>query len=140
MCRGHDPFLSGQSALPSLPIYHQCAPPPFSIFREKNAFSALFWSKFQLLRCKFSKFSFPRPLIFQGKSVLLTLLFETCEAHTPQKKLSGPPVISTPSWYSHAYILFVQRCSPLPTKFNFDFIFTLTQLLYHKILQIMNTF
>ena len=34
----------------------------------------------------------------------------------------------------------VQRCSPLPTKFNFDFIFTLTQLLYYKILQIMNTF
>ena len=29
----------------------------------------------------------------------------------------------------------VQRCSPLPTKFNFDFIFTLIQLLYYKILQ-----
>ena len=29
----------------------------------------------------------------------------------------------------------VQRCYPLPTKFNFDFIFTLTQLLYYKILQ-----
>ena len=29
----------------------------------------------------------------------------------------------------------MQRCSPLPTKFNFDFIFTLTQLLYYKILQ-----
>ena len=24
----------------------------------------------------------------------------------------------------------VQRCFPLPTKFNFDFIFTLTQLMY----------
>ena len=34
----------------------------------------------------------------------------------------------------------VQRCSPLPSKFNFDFIFTPTQLLYNKILQIMNTF
>ena len=34
----------------------------------------------------------------------------------------------------------VQRCSPLPTKFNFDFIFTLTPLLYNKILQIMKTF
>ena len=29
----------------------------------------------------------------------------------------------------------VQRCYPLLTKFNFDFIFTLTQLLYYKILQ-----
>ena len=35
----------------------------------------------------------------------------------------------------------VQRCSPLPLKFDFDFIFTLvTQLLYYKILHIMNTF
>ena len=25
MCRGHDPLFSGQSTLPSLPIYHQCA-------------------------------------------------------------------------------------------------------------------
>ena len=32
----------------------------------------------------------------------------------------------------------VQRCSPLPTKFNFDFIFTLSQLLYYKILKLMN--
>ena len=31
-------------------------------------------------------------------------------------------------------------CSPLPTKFNFGFIFTLTPQLYSKILQIMNTF
>ena len=29
----------------------------------------------------------------------------------------------------------VQRFSPLPTKFNFDFVFTLTKLLYYKILQ-----
>ena len=34
----------------------------------------------------------------------------------------------------------VQRCSPLPTKFNFDFFFTLSQLLYYKILQKINTF
>ena len=25
MCRGHDHLFSGQSTLPSLPIYHQCA-------------------------------------------------------------------------------------------------------------------
>ena len=25
MCRGHDPLFSGQSPLPSLPIYCQCA-------------------------------------------------------------------------------------------------------------------
>ena len=33
MCRGHDPFFSGQSPLPSPPIYRQCAalvPPVFN--------------------------------------------------------------------------------------------------------------
>ena len=33
MCRGHDSLFSGQSPLPSLPIYHQCAalvPPVFN--------------------------------------------------------------------------------------------------------------
>ena len=34
----------------------------------------------------------------------------------------------------------VQRYSPLPTKFNFDSIFTLTPLLYYKKLRIMTTF
>ena len=32
----------------------------------------------------------------------------------------------------------VQSCPPLPTKFNFDFIFTLAQLLYYEILKIVN--
>ena len=49
---------------------------------------------------------------------------------------------------SHKYTKLVQSCinlnvqrySHLPTKFNFDFIFTLTPLLYYKKLQIMNTF
>ena len=62
MCRGHDPLFSGQSALPSLPIYHQCA--HFQFLEEKIAFSALFWPKFWLSRCKYSKFLSPRPLIF----------------------------------------------------------------------------
>ena len=40
----------------------------------------------------FSKFSFSRPLFFQGKFTLQTLLLETCVAHTCQKKkLSAPP-------------------------------------------------
>ena len=36
MCRGHDPLFWGQSRLPSLPIYRQCAAlvTPFSIFRK----------------------------------------------------------------------------------------------------------
>ena len=40
MCRGHDPLCSGQSALPSPPIY------PHFQFLENSAFSALFWPNF----------------------------------------------------------------------------------------------
>ena len=66
MCRGHDPLFSGQSALPSLPISHQCAVhmPPFSNFRKKK--SVLFGGKFSALQRQISKFLLPRPLIFQG--------------------------------------------------------------------------
>ena len=47
------PF-SGQSALPSLPIYHHCAThmPPFSIFRKILHFQTCFQSKFQLCALK----------------------------------------------------------------------------------------
>ena len=42
--------------------------PPFSNFRKNFNFQPCFGQKFQLSRRKFSKFTFPRPLIFQGKS------------------------------------------------------------------------
>ena len=61
MCHRHDPHFSGQSALPSLPIYHQCTahiPLPFSIFKKICHFQPCFWLKFQLSRCKLL---FPRP-------------------------------------------------------------------------------
>ena len=49
MCCGHDPLFSGQSPLPSLPIYRQCAalvtPGRFQLL-ENFWFSAMFWPKF----------------------------------------------------------------------------------------------
>ena len=83
------PHFSGQSALPSLPIYHQCVahvPPILIIF-----FLSFFNCKFQHSRCKFSKFSFPRPFVFQEKSAPSTLLLGTRVAHTHQKKVECPP-------------------------------------------------
>ena len=79
MCRGDDPLFLGQSALPSLPIHHQCAVymPPLLIIRKILHFWPCFWAKLQFSRCKFSKFLFPGPLIFQGKSAPQTLLLET---------------------------------------------------------------
>ena len=62
MCRGHDYPFSGQSALPSLPIYHQCAahvPLHFQFLDKFCIFSLFLWPKFQLSRRKFAKFSFP---------------------------------------------------------------------------------
>ena len=74
MCCSQDSCFTGQSTFPILPIYHQCAAhaphPHFQFSEEHFAHSALFWSKFELSRCKFCHFLFPRPLIFQGKSSL----------------------------------------------------------------------
>ena len=78
MCRGHDLF-SGQSALAKFTInVSLMCPPPFKSL-ENVAFSALFWPEFQLSRRKFSKCSFPRPLIFL-KENLLPIHLETCVA------------------------------------------------------------
>ena len=64
------PFFqaSRRSLAYNLPSLRRSCALHFQILPKKIPFSALFWSKFQLSRSKFSKFSFPRPLIFQGKS------------------------------------------------------------------------
>ena len=51
MCHGHELF-SGQSVLPSLPIFHQCAThvPPIFKFYKTFAFSALFLAKISALK------------------------------------------------------------------------------------------
>ena len=62
------PFFGGQSALPSLPISHQCAN-----FFFLNAFSALLLAKFSALKIE-AKF-----------------LLETSAAHPPKKVEYPPP-------------------------------------------------
>ena len=63
--------FSGQSALPSLPIYHQCAvhmptPPPFSNVRKKCIFSLVFGQNYSSQEAKFPNI---RSQDFQGKPV-----------------------------------------------------------------------
>ena len=84
MCRGHDPLFSGQSPLPSPPIYHQCAAvvPPFSIFRKFLHFQPCFGQNSSCLNPKFFKFSFPRPPFFKENSL-------------PR------PYILKPMWHTH---------------------------------------
>ena len=89
MCRGHDPFFFRPPGAPvptNLPSLRRSNAPIFK-FLKNFPFSALFWSKFQLSRRKFSNFLFPRPLIFQGKSRSLDPTFgNPCGTHPPKKK------------------------------------------------------
>ena len=66
MYRGHDPLFSGQSALPSLPNYHQCAThvPPIFNFLKKITFSALFLAKISQ-EAKFLNFRSQDPSFFK---------------------------------------------------------------------------
>ena len=68
------PFFRPVST-PNLPsMCRSCAPPPFSILRKNLYFQPCFLSKFQLSRCKFAKFLFPRLLIFQRNVCSLVII------------------------------------------------------------------
>ena len=87
MCCSHDSLLLGQSALPSLPNYHQCTAhvPPFSIIRKKLHFQPYFRPKFQLSRCKISEFLLWRPLIFQGSPLPRPYFWKPAQQILPKK-------------------------------------------------------
>ena len=85
MCHSHDLF-SGQSAFPSLPIFHQCAthvPPPFSNFRNICIFSFVFGQNFSSQEAKFQNFPSHDPSFSQPMW------------HIPTKKVECPPPGST---------------------------------------------
>ena len=90
MCRQHDPFFqaSRSSLVYQLPSVHCPCAPIFNLLK-KFAFWALFWPKFQLSRCIFSKFSFPRPIICQEKSWKSV-------GHTHQKKKKKKSCVPLP--------------------------------------------
>ena len=94
MCRGHDPLFSGQSALPSLPIYHQCTVhvPPFSIFRKFCIFSLVLGQNFSSQDPKFLNFCSQDPSVFKENPLLRPYFWKPLR-HIPtkKKKLSAPP-------------------------------------------------
>ena len=98
MCRGHDPLFSGQSALPSLPIYHHCAalvPPHFQILEKFPIFSSCFGQNFSSQDANFPNFRSQDPLFFK-KNPLPRPYFWKPVWHTPtNKKLSAPPGFSS---------------------------------------------
>ena len=94
--RSHDPFFffffSGQSALPSLPIFHQFAAhvPHIFNFRKNLHLQSCFGPKFQFSRCKMSQFLLLRPLIFKKKKHSLDSTFGNPRGTYSSKKLSAP--------------------------------------------------
>ena len=91
MCRGYDPLFSGQSALSSLPIYHQCAAqvPPIFKFLKKNCIFSLVLAKILALK---TQIFVPKTPHFSRKICSLDPTLETRVAHTHQKKkVECPP-------------------------------------------------
>ena len=91
MCRGHDPLFSGQSALPSLPIY--IAPllcPPFSNFIKIFHFQHCFGQNFSSQDANFPNFRSLDPSFFK-KNPLPRHYFWKPVWHIPTKKNWVPP-------------------------------------------------
>ena len=87
MCCGHDPLLSGQSALPSLPIYHQCVAhvPPFSFLGKKFHFQPCFGQNLSSQGANFPNFRSQDPSFFK-ENLLPRPYFWKPVWHTPTKK------------------------------------------------------
>ena len=98
------PPFSGQSPLPSPPIYHQCAAlmTPFSIFRKVLDFQPCFGQNSSSLDPIFFQFSFPRPPIFKENSLPRPYIVKPAWHTSTKKKLSAPPG-SQPCWNSRGY-------------------------------------
>ena len=93
MCRGHDPLFSGQSALPSLLIYHHCAalmPPHFQIFEKFSIFSLVLVQNFSSQDANFPNFRSLDPSFFK-ENPLPRPYFWKPVWHIPTKKKSWVP-------------------------------------------------
>ena len=90
MCHGHDLLFSGQSVLPSLSIYHQCAIDVtlsnFQCVLQNFGFLALFLAEIQALQMQIFKIFVPKPPHFSRKICSIDPTFETCPTHTHPKK------------------------------------------------------
>ena len=94
------PPFSGQSELPSLPIYHQCAVhvPPFSIFRKFCIFSLVLGQNFSSQDPKFLNFRSQDPSVFKENPLLRPYFWKPLRHIPAKKKLSAPPRVRI-SWF-----------------------------------------
>ena len=95
MCCGHDPLFSGQSALPSPPINHQCAahvPPSHFKFLKKFCIFSFALAKIWALKMQiFHNFVPKIPQFFIKIRYLDLPLGNLCGTHLPKKNWSAPP-------------------------------------------------
>ena len=120
------PLFSGQSALPSLPIYHHCAAlvPPIFKFLKKFPFFSLVLVKFSALKTQIFKIFVPKTPHFSRKIRSLDPTFgNPCGTHPPKKKLSAPPgsratrgffhnsnlLQSAPTWSTYMRTYLIQK-------------------------------
>ena len=95
------PFFLGQSALPSLPIYHHCAalvppPPHFKILEQISIFS-LVLVKISALKTQICTIFVPKTPHFSKKIRSLDPTFgNPCGTHPPKKKVECPPPPGAP--------------------------------------------
>ena len=94
MCRNHDPLFSGQSALPSLPIYHQCAAHEHPIFKFRKIlhFQPCFGQNFSSQDANFPNFRSQDPAFFKENPLPRPYFWKPVwRTSTKKKKLSAPP-------------------------------------------------
>ena len=93
MCRGHDPPFSGQSPLPSPPIYRQCTAlmTPFSIFMNFLDFQPCFGQNSSSLDPNFSNFHSQDPQFSMKIHSLDRTFWNPRGTHPPKKSWVPPP-------------------------------------------------
>ena len=96
MCHGHDPFFfSGQSALLSLPIYHQCTAhvPPFSILEKFCIVKPCFGQNFSSQDENFQFFCSQDPSFFKENLLRRPYCWNPCGTHLPKKSWVPSPAL-----------------------------------------------
>ena len=97
MCRGHDPLFSGQSPLPSPPIYRQCAAlvPSVLIFLENFCIFNHVLAKILALKTQiFPNFRSQDPHFLKENPLPRPYILKPAWHIPTKKKLSAPPGVT----------------------------------------------
>ena len=91
MFRCHDPLFSGQSALPSLPIYAPLTCRRFQLLEKKCIFSLVLGQNLSSQDAKFLNFRTQDPLFFKENPLPRPQFWKPARHIPTKKKVSAPP-------------------------------------------------